>query len=362
MARVRLVHPVAWWLWALALAWCTMRTSNIPLLLVIGGVTGFVVSARRARAVWGNAFRLLVFFGLFGIGFTVLLQIAIGTRTGGHVLFRLPQWDLPAWTDGLSLGGPVTGEAVLDAATKGLRLAVLIACFGAANSLAHPARLLRLVPAALYELGVAVVVALTFIPQMTEALARVRDAQRVRGRRVTGLHAIRGIAVPVLEESLERAITLAASMDSRGYGRSAALPPRTRRLTHTLLLVGLGGALVGSYYVVDPAADHGVAVFVLVLGVAVAVVGGLASGRRIRRSRYRREPWGSPEWLTVGCAAGAVSTFLVGRPSPATDGTLTWPALPLIPLCGLLIAALPGLLTPSGQAVRPELPVTPVPA
>ncbi|UQX87268.1 energy-coupling factor transporter transmembrane protein EcfT [Jatrophihabitans telluris] len=343
MSRPRLIHPVAWWLWALGLAWATMQTSNIPLLLVIAAVCGFVVSARRARTVWGNAFGLLLVFGAVGIVVTVLLQVLIGTRTPGHVVLTLPQWDLPAWTDGLSVGGPVTGEALLDSATKGLRLAVLMACFGAANSLAHPGRLLVLVPAALYELGVAVVVALTLIPQLTAALARVRDAQRLRGRRTTGLRAIRGIGVPVLEEALEGSIALAASMDSRGYGRSAALPARVRRLTHLVLLLGLGAALVGSYFVVDPSAAHGWGVLGLAVGSGLAVVAGLYSGRRLRRTRYRHDPWGGPEWLILVSVAVPLACFALADANPGASGVLRWPSLPLVPFLGLLLAALPGL-------------------
>ena len=58
---------------------------------------------------------------------------------------------------GIELGGPVTAEDLLAALYDGLRLAVLLCCVGAANTLANPKRALRSLPAALYELGVAVV-------------------------------------------------------------------------------------------------------------------------------------------------------------------------------------------------------------
>jgi energy-coupling factor transport system permease protein len=347
VSRPRSVHPVAWWIWALGLGWCAIRTTDVALLVTIAGVAGFVVSARRSRAAWGNAFRLLVFFGLVGIVFTIGLQILIGTRQGGHGVLRLPEYHLPSWTSGLTVGGPVTAESLLAAGTKALRLAVLLACFGAANSLAHPGRLLKLVPAALYELGVAVVVALTFIPQMTESLQRVRDAQRLRGRHIRGLRSIRSIAVPVLEESLDRAISLAASMDSRGYGRSAAVPARVRHTTNLLLLLGLAGALTGSYFVVDPTADHGLGVSTLVTGTALAVVAGYLTGRRVHRTNYRPDPWSTPEWLTVCAAAIAVLCYVVVDPSRDAIGALSWPTLPLVPFLGTLAAALPGVLTPS---------------
>jgi energy-coupling factor transport system permease protein len=351
VSRARLVHPIAWWAWAMCLAWAAMRTTNVLLLLLITAVAGFVVSARRTRAVWGNAFRLMLLFGLVTVAVTIVLQMLLGTRLPGHVLIDLPRWDLPSWSAGLSFGGPVTSEALLNSFVSGLRLAVLIACFGAANSLAHPSRLLKIVPAALYELGVAVVVALTFIPQLTESIGRVRGAQRLRGRPLTGMRGLRGLAVPVLEESLDRAISLAASMDSRGYGRTTGIAVGTRRATNALLLLGLGGALLGSYFVVDPAADHGVGVVALVGGTAVAVLAGLLTGRRVRRTSYRSDPWGRPEWLTVSLGAIALGCYLLGHPGAADPVVLRWPTLPLIPFAGTLVAALAGIVTPAPEAV-----------
>ncbi len=43
----RLLHPGAWWLWALSLAYAAMRTTNPVLLVTIAAVAGLVVAARR---------------------------------------------------------------------------------------------------------------------------------------------------------------------------------------------------------------------------------------------------------------------------------------------------------------------------
>ena len=125
----------------------------------------------------------------------------------------------------MRLGGDVTLEGLLGAVYAGLQLATMLACVGAANALANPRRLLRAVPGALYEVGVAVVVALSFSPQLVEGVGRVRAARRLRGRPHTGLRGLRGVAMPVLEGALERSVDLAAAMDSRGFGRGAGRPP-----------------------------------------------------------------------------------------------------------------------------------------
>jgi energy-coupling factor transport system permease protein len=353
----RLLHPAAWWMWALCLAYAAMRTTNLLLLVTIAAVAAVVVSARRGRAPWANAYGLLLKLGLLTVAITMVLQTIIGVRSPGHVLFRLPSVAMPSWLDGLSLGGPVTGEALINSFGAGLRLAVLIACFGAANALAHPARLVRILPAALYEVGVAVVVAMTFVPQLAESVVRVRAAQRLRGRPVTGLRGLRGIAVPVLEEALERAISLAASMDSRGYGRRADQPLLRRRLSGAALLLGLGGALAGTYEIIGGSDRRGLGVLLLVLGPALALVGGLTAGRGGRRTRYRPDPWRGPEWLVLGCGVLVVLAYAFGaHGSPATGVPLAWPRLELVPFLATLLAASPAVLTPAvpGAAVRPE--------
>src|SRR5581483_5328465 len=117
---------------------------------------------------------------------------------------------------GISLGGPVSVEATLSAATDGLRLATMLCCIGAANALANPKRALRLLPGALYELGMAVVVSVSVAPQLVESVQRVARARRLRAGRTGGLRALRGIAIPVMEDAMDRSLRLAAAMDSRG--------------------------------------------------------------------------------------------------------------------------------------------------
>jgi energy-coupling factor transport system permease protein len=285
---------------------------------------------------------------LLSIALTLVLQVLLGTRTPGHVLVDLPSAPLPHWSGGLTLGGPITGEALLNSFDAGLRLAVLITCFGAANALAHPARLLRILPAALYEVGVAIVVALTFIPQLAESLVRVRAAQRLRGRPITGLRGLRGIAVPVLEESLERAIGLAASMDSRGYGRRGHQSAGVGRVTAAAVLTGFGAAIAGSYQLIDPGTNHTLGLALLVAGTGLAMAGGLVAGRRTRRTRYRPDPWRWPEWLVVGSGVVVVVVYqLQVHDSTSAGLPLAWPTLPLAPFLATLVAAVPAFATPT---------------
>jgi energy-coupling factor transport system permease protein len=205
----RQLHSGAWWLWALGLAAAASRTTNPVLLGLIIAVAAYVVVARRTSAPWGGSFNAFLKLGLVVITIRVVFQALFGTHVGGStVLFTLPELSMPAWAAGLKVGGRVTAEAVTIAFYDGLRLATILACLGAANALADARRLLRSVPGALYEAGVALVVAMTFAPRLVEDARRVQRAYRLRGRQASGIRALGRIAMPVLQGSLDRALEL----------------------------------------------------------------------------------------------------------------------------------------------------------
>ena len=136
----------------------------------------------------------------------------------GTVLFQIPEIALPSWMVGIRIGGPVTSQRLTTAVTEALMIATLILLCGAASSLASPHRLIRSLPKAMFNLGVTLSVATSVLPQTVKSVARIQSAKRLRGQNIRGLRAWRGIALPLLEESLERALDLATAMESRGYG------------------------------------------------------------------------------------------------------------------------------------------------
>jgi len=349
--RPRTLHPIAWWIWALALAASALRTTDPLLLALIVAAAWIVVAARRPEAPWGRSFGSFLRFGLVIIAVRLLLQVLFGERLPGHVVFTLPHVDLPSWAAGVTLGGAVTREALASAFNQGLQLATLIACVGAANSLASPYRLLRAVPSVLYELGVVVTVAFSFAPQTVAAAAGIRDARRLRGRPHRGLRGLRGLAVPVLEGALERSLDLAASMDSRGYGRQGDIPQARRRAGQGATLLGALAIMIGVFGVLDGGAPFVLGIPTIVVGAVLLVASVRASASGASRSRYRPDVWRFPEWLTVTAGVGALTTIVVaGRLGVAglhpDFSPLVAPSLPLLPALGILGATLPAFLTP----------------
>lgn len=367
MASARLpraLHPGAWWVWALGLATAASRTTNPVLLLLVGAVVAYVVAARRTDAPWALGFKVYVYLGVVVIAVRVVFRMLLDGQYGGHILFTLPELPLPEAAAGIRIGGPVSQEGVLAAVYDGLRLAILLLCVGAANVLANPKRLLKAMPAALHEIGVAVTVALSVAPQLVESGQRVRAARRLRGQVGRRFRVFREIALPVMTDALDRSLLLAAAMDSRGYGRSASVPRRTRALTGGLLLGGLMGICVGTYGLLDSTAPRSLGVPMLLGGVAVGWGGVVLSGRRVTRSRYRPDPWGPAEWA-VGGVGVLVAAVVIGVSAvdPAdlypSLQPLTWPSLPVLPALAIAIGSLPAWLAPPVRL--PPLPAAPAP-
>jgi len=361
------LHPGAWWLWATGLAAAASRTTNPLLLALVLVVAGYVVACRRTSAPWARAYGFYLRMGLAVIVIRVVFAVLVGAPVPGHVVVTLPEVQLPEWAAGVRLGGEVTREGLAGAVFAGLQLATMLACVGAANALANPRRMLRAVPGALYEVGVAVVVALSFSPQLVEGVSRVRAARRLRGRAHRGVRGLRGVAMPVLEGALERSIDLAAAMDARGFGRGATGTNTSqgqlgRHASGGLTLAGLLGVCAGLYGLLDAGSPVALGLPPLAAGAALATVGLTLGGRRATRSRYRPDSWGAREWWVAASGFAAAGAALVGAATtpmsmhPSTS-PLVVPGLALAPVLGLLAALLPARVAPAPEADEPgDLP------
>ena len=355
MTRERRPHAVAWWLWSAGLAIAALRTSNPLLLLLLAGVICVVTLALADRSGGPSPLGTFARVAAIVIVLRVVLQVIFGQRVPGHVLVSLPSLPMPSWAEGVSIGGPVTVEGLLSALSGGLRLAVVLLAFGAANSLASPREVLRSLPGVLHEIAVAVTVALCFAPEVLASVRRVRQARMLRGRPTTGVAGMRGIAVPVLEDALERSVQLAASMGARGFGRRPVVRSRARdRGAVALAIVGSLLVLAGGYGILAGSDVIPGAAWLAILGVVAAAGGVLLSGRRAVRTRYRPAPFG---WRSTVCAlsgwATAALMAVAGILDPASvtwsPWPLSWPAVTPLALLAIVVG-----LVPIPVALRPS--------
>ncbi|MEU0433022.1 CbiQ family ECF transporter T component [Streptomyces sp. NPDC006290] len=352
--RANALHPGAWWIWALGLGTAASRTTNPLLLALLIAVAAFVVATHRTDAPWARSYTAFVKLAAAVLVIRLAFAVLLGSPIPGtHVIVTLPEISLPHWAQGIRIGGRVTAEGLLFALYDGLKLAALLVCVGAANALANPARLLKSLPGALYEAGVAVVVALTFAPHLIADVQRLRAARRLRGRPDRGLRGLLHVGLPVLEGALERSVALAAAMDARGYGRTAQVPPAVRRTTGALTLGGLLGVCAGTYGLLTAAGDtYGLPVLLAGLG---AALGGLwLGGRRSPRTRYRPDIWGVRAWLVAGSGVAVAALMIVAAsydPDALSPGVipLVTPALPLWPTAAVMLGLLPAFLAPTPQ-------------
>jgi energy-coupling factor transport system permease protein len=334
-----------------------LATSNPVLLGGLGAVALVVAMQCRSRAPWGAAATAFVKLAVVVVVIRVLFQVLFGQRLPGTEVCSLPSITLPSWAAGVSIGGPVTVEALLSALTQGLRLAVVLLAFGAANAIASPREVLRSLPGILSEAAVALSVGLCFVPEVLASLQRVRTARRLRGRPVTGIAGWRGTAVPVLEDALARSVQLAASMGTRGFGREG--PPRStaqRVGARVMLVLGAPLVLLAGYCLL---ADGGPLptpwIFVL-LGAALVAGAVLLGPRRAQRTRYRPAPFG---FRSLACLASGWAAAICFAISPAgvhwTPWPLSWPTPSALAVVGIALGLTPILL----HAPAPERVASP---
>ncbi|MDH6628723.1 energy-coupling factor transport system permease protein [Streptomyces sp. LBL] len=345
------LHPGAWWLWSLSLGTAATRTTNPLLLALLIATSAYVVAARRPRTPTAQSYSAFAELALAVIVIRLLFAVVLGSPIPGtHVLVTLPEVPLPHWAQGIRLGGRVTTEGLLFALYDGLKLATLLICVGAANALANPARLLKSLPGALYETGVAVVVALTFAPNLIADVQRLRAARRLRGRPDHGVRGLLQVGLPVLEGALERSVSLAAAMDARGYGRTADVPAPVRRTTAALTLGGLLGVCAGTYGLLTAEGGR-YGLPMLLAGLAAALAGLHLGSRRSLRTRYRPDRWDLRAWLVAGSGAAVAALLTLASahdPGALHPGVvpLVAPALPLWPAAAVLLGLLPAFLAP----------------
>lgn len=197
-----------------------MRLHNNWLTVAVIALTTLLVAKCKSDGPWADSYKWALKLAAVVIVIRVLIGVIIGVPVPGTVLFNLPLIPLPHWMAGITLGGAVTWERISSTIIESFGIASIIALFGAATALTNPRALLRAAPPMFYEVAMVLVIATTLTPQLVSNLKRIRVAQKLRGINTKRFLSWRQIAMPLLEDSLARALDLAAAMDSRGYGVS----------------------------------------------------------------------------------------------------------------------------------------------
>nr|HMT22108.1 energy-coupling factor transporter transmembrane component T [Promineifilum sp.] len=204
-----------------------------------------------------------------------------------------------------------------------------------------------LMPGALHELAAVMLIAIKYTPETPRQFRRIRDAQAIRGHRISGLRDWRPIVIPLMIAGLERALNLSETMVARGYGSTVyvATPLRARLLMLAGLMFTLGGALQLLW-------GKGNGRLLLVVGIAAIGLTYLYQSRLIKRTQYRPRRWRPSDTLFV---AGSFLPLLLYLPSFRVAATTlvysVYPELAPPPFNLFAGVVLIGLATPAIVAV-----------
>ncbi|MFV9506081.1 MAG: energy-coupling factor transporter transmembrane component T [Oscillochloridaceae bacterium umkhey_bin13] len=364
------MHTLTWLIWLGAGLLAVTLAPNPLYLSLILLATAQVFVSWRSDSPMARSFGLFMRAGaLICLGYVIFSVITVGGARGSTVLVALPALRLPDWLGGVVFGGPITAEALAWGLTRGLAIWALMALFGAFNALVDHHRLLRLTPRSLYSVGLAVTIAIAFVPALLRAIVEISQAQRARGHRFGGPRSWVPLVAPLLAGSLERAVQLAEALDARGYGRNAV---STREFGMRQLSLLLGTCLLGMgvlgwlYYGPESLPFTG----------PIAASGALGLGlgwwtleRRVQRSVYRRERWRQRDSIAIAASLGSVVALLALRSLGRGDlvyypfPTLHAPGFDLLVGLALLLLATPALMrrdpprpTPRRRPVRSPRP------
>ena len=166
----------------------------------------------RAAAVLAVGFVLLrvvyrVVFGGAGAG-------------AGPLLLNLPLLRLDGPFSHITLFGPITLVGLGNAALSALPVAAVIVFFGLLNAVVNVQALFARGAGRgpLRAISRSLVIAWATFPALLESVRRVRVARALRGER-----SIASLLVPIFEQTIERALALAASMETRGFAAVRAV-------------------------------------------------------------------------------------------------------------------------------------------
>jgi len=173
----------------------------------------------RGDEPWSRSFNVALRFIAVILIIRMIIAALIGVPIPGTNLFTLPTLSLPDWIAGIRIGGPVTSERLLSTLGEVMIIVGVVALFAGATSLASPHRSIRALPFAFYQLGLILTIATSIFPQLVASIKRIHEARRLRGQKGGGLRNWRKIAMPLLEDALERSLDLSAAMESRGFGQ-----------------------------------------------------------------------------------------------------------------------------------------------
>lgn len=214
-SRIHRLSPFVMLSWLAVLLTAALVVEHPAWLLGLLLVTVAVAHSARVLRPWAAVMRFMLWMAAAVIIINVLVS-----NQGSHVLweagFRLPLLGAPA----------VTLEALAFGCAMALRLSAIVSAFTLLNLCVHPDDLMR---AAIklrlpYRSVLVTSLSIRFVPVLMQDARTISDVQQSRGvafdrgglvQRIRNRGAL---ILPLLSNSLDRAVQVAEAMEARAYG------------------------------------------------------------------------------------------------------------------------------------------------
>jgi len=209
------LHALVWLVLVAAVIVATLVLQHPVLLVCVLAANVVLALSARVWKQWWGVMRFTIWMFLLVVAIN-----AIVSNEGSHVLwaagFRLPLVGEPR----------VTLEALAYGAAMGVRLSTVISAFTLLNLCVHPDDMMRAAIKARLPYRSVLVTSLStrFIPVLLSDANTIMDVQRSRGvdfssgRLSSRVRNYGALVLPLLSNSLDRAVQVAEAMESRGYG------------------------------------------------------------------------------------------------------------------------------------------------
>jgi len=212
---VHRLHAVVKLAWGAAIIILCLIYDHPVFLLSLSVVVALLLISAGVWREWSVVLKL----GLW-LGASIIVINALVSYHGNHVLAVAP-FTLPV------LGRPaITLEAIAYGAGMAVKLLTIISAFAFINLTVHPddIMLVLLKLKLPYKSVLVTSLSLRFIPCLVDDVQRINDAYRTRGVRLdTGsrfgkIKKRAVIIIPLLSNSLDRAVQVAEAMEARAFG------------------------------------------------------------------------------------------------------------------------------------------------
>lgn len=209
------LNPVVKLAWGSGLVVLSLLFDHPLYVMVLFMAIVILVKLAGVWREWTSVLKLSLWLGV-----SIIVINTLVSYHGTHVLVAAP-FTLPV------IGRPViTMEAIAFGSMMALKLLVIISAFTFINLTVHPDDIMSVLLKMRFPYKSVLVTSMStrFIPCLVEDVQRISDAYRTRGvlldtgNRVKRLKKRAGIIIPLLSNSLDRAVQVAEAMEARAFG------------------------------------------------------------------------------------------------------------------------------------------------